>query len=130
MYLSFSDLMVFLNMLFCGFGIVSMLILLVSTALIGMTNPKRYWWLIKAGVSKGLSFCQNSQMGFWKEIPMSPRIGIVNAIGLWSGNIPFHLVELVLVSYGCMSKANVTYLNTKFFIFFPFQDWNFGIFWN
>ena len=53
-----------------------------------------------------------------------------NAIGLWSGNIPFHLVELVLVSYGCMSKANVTYLNTKFFISFPFQDWNFGIFWN
>lgn len=56
---------------------------------------------------EGALFCQNPQMGFCKEIPMSPRIGIIIAIGLWSGIIPSHLVEIVVISCVCRSKAHV-----------------------
>ena len=56
---------------------------------------------------EGALFCRNPQMGFCKEIPMSPRIGIINAIGLWSGIIPSHLVEIVVISCVCRSKAHV-----------------------
>jgi hypothetical protein len=81
--------MVFLNMLFCGLwhGEHDDIAFLHCNE--WNDKPLKIMMINQGWSLKRALFCQNSQMGFWKEIPMSPRIGIVNAIGLWSGIILF-----------------------------------------
>ena len=67
-------------------------------ALIGMYslwNDNQGWSLKKAL----LPMPQKIFWGFWEEIPMSLRIGIQNlgAIGLWSGSISIHLLEMMII---------------------------------
>lgn len=68
-------------------------------------SPKIWWLVIKAGVSKGLFLPNSCNWDFGRNTNEPENWQYFNAIGLRLGSFPTHLVELVLISYACMSWA-------------------------